>query len=165
MRFGFYSMIVAGMALLAMPAIVNACSVPVFRYALERWQPDLFQALVLYKGELSDGQKKSLEAFDRSEGKNQANLELVMVDLDDSPPPELLTLLEQQKETSLPRILLMPPPFGGAATPLWSGALEDKTALAAFNSIVDSPVRRHLRCLSGIHKKSNLLVQKDQIGK
>ncbi len=151
MRFGFYSMIVAGMALLTMSAIVNACSVPVFRYALERWQPDLFQALVLYKGELSDGQKKSLEAFDRSEGKSQANLELVMVDLDDSPPPELLTLLEQQKETSLPRILLMPPPFRGEASPLWSGALEDKTALAAFNNIVDSPVRRKIvkRLLAG----------------
>ena len=151
MRFGFYSMILAAMALLAAPLIVYACSVPVFRYALERWQPDMFQALVLYKGELNEGQKKSLEAFDRSEGKDQANLELVMVDLDDSPPPELLTLLEQQKETSLPRILLMPPPFGGAATPLWSGALEDKTALASFNNIVDSPARRKVvkRLLAG----------------
>ncbi len=151
MRFGFYSLIVAAMALLTASAIVYACSVPVFRYALERWQPDMFQALVLYKGELSEEQKKSLEAFDRSEGKDQANVELVMVDLADSPPPELLSLLEQQKETSLPRILLMPPPFGGAATPLWSGALEDKTALATFNNIVDSPVRREIfkRLLAG----------------
>ncbi len=151
MRFGFYSLIVAAVALLTATAIVYACSVPVFRYALERWQPDMFQALVLYKGELSEEQKKSLEAFDRSEGKDQANLELVMVDLADSPPPELLTLLEQQKETSLPRILLMPPPFGGAATPLWSGALEDKAALASFNNIVDSPVRKKVvkRLLAG----------------
>ena len=72
MRFGFYSIIVAAIALLAASAIVYACSVPVFRYALERWQPDMFQALVLYKGELSEEQKKSLEAFDRSEGKDQA---------------------------------------------------------------------------------------------
>ena len=66
MRFGFYSLIVAAVALLTATAIVYACSVPVFSYALERWQPDMFQALVLYKGELSEEQKKSLEAFDRS---------------------------------------------------------------------------------------------------
>ena len=150
-RFGIYSLLVAGVACLAVVTVANACSVPVFRYALERWQPDLFQALVLYKGSLSDEQKKSLEAFDRSEGKDMANLVLVMVDLDDSPPPKLLTLLEQQQETSLPRILLMPPPFRGTAEPLWSGALGDKTALAAFNNIVDSPVRRKIvkRLLAG----------------
>ena len=150
-RFGIYSLLAAGVVCLAVVTVANACSVPVFRYALERWQPDLFQALVLYKGELNEEQKKSLEAFDRSEGKNMANLELVMVDLDDSPPPELLTLLEQQQETSLPRILLMPPPFKGAAEPLWSGALGDKAALATFNNIVDSPVRRKVvkRLLAG----------------
>lgn len=142
MRFGFFSLLLALALASIWPCRAEACSVPVFRYALERWQPDLFQALVLYRGALSDEQKKSLGAFDRSEGENQANLELVMVDLDDSPPPELLTLLEQQKETTLPRILLMPPPFTGAATPLWSGGLGDKKALATFNNIVDSPVRR-----------------------
>lgn len=144
MRFGFYSLLIAVSLTAIWSGRAQACSVPVFRYALERWQPDLFQALVLYRGTLSDEQKKRIDAFDRSEGKNQANLEIVMVDLDNSPPPELLTLLEKQQQTTLPRILVMPPPFTGASTPLWSGGLDDKTALASFNNIVDSPVRRKI---------------------
>jgi len=142
---------VAALISLVSATVTNACSVPVFRYALERWQPDTFQALVLHRGSLSDEQKKLVDAFERSEGKNRANVELVTVDLDAAPPPELLSLLEKQKETGLPRILLMPPPFTGSTTPLWSGKLEDKTSLAGFNAQVDSPVRRETvkRLLAG----------------
>jgi len=151
MRFEFYSLMIAALISLFSATVTNACSVPVFRYALERWQPDTFQALVLHRGSLSDEQKKLIDAFERSEGKNRANVELVTVDLDAAPPPELLSLLEKQKETELPRILLMPPPFTGSATPLWSGKLEDKTSLASFNVQVDSPVRRETvkRLLAG----------------
>jgi hypothetical protein len=151
MRFEFYSLMAAALISLASATVTNACSVPVFRYALERWQPDTFQALVLHRGSLSDEQKKLIDSFDRSEGKRRANVELVTVDLDAAPPPELLSLLEKQKETELPRILLMPPPFTGSATPLWSGKLEDKTSLASFNAQVDSPVRRETvkRLLAG----------------
>jgi len=151
MRFKFYSLMIAALISLVYATAINACSVPVFRYALERWQPDVFQALVLHRGELSDEQKKLVDAFDRSEGKNKANVELVTVDLDASPPPELLSLLKKQKETGLPRILLMPPPFSGATTPLWSGKLEDKSSLASFDALVDSPARRETvkRLLAG----------------
>ena len=151
MRFEFYSLMAAALISLVFATVTNACSVPVFRYALERWQPDTFQALVLYRGSLSEEQKKLIDTFDRSEGKNRANVELVTVDLDAAPPPELLSLLEKQKETELPRILLMPPPFTGSAAPLWSGTLEDKTSLAGFNAQVDSPVRRETvkRLLAG----------------
>jgi len=151
MRFKFYSLMVAALISLVSATVTNACSVPVFRYALERWQPDTFQALVLHRGSLSDEQKKLIDTFDRSEGKRRANVEVVTVDLDAAPPPELLSLLEKQKETELPRILLMPPPFTGSATPLWSGKLEDKTSLAGFNTQVDSPVRRETvkRLLAG----------------
>ena len=151
MRFEFYSLMAAALISLVFATVTNACSVPVFRYALERWQPDTFQALVLYRGSLSEEQKKLIDTFDRSEGKNRANVELVTVDLDAAPPPELLRLLEKQKETALPRILLMPPPFTGSAAPLWSGTLEDKTSLAGFNAQVDSPVRRETvkRLLAG----------------
>ncbi|MEE3231375.1 MAG: hypothetical protein VX272_10110 [Planctomycetota bacterium] len=151
MRFKFYSLMVAALISLVSATVTNACSVPVFRYALERWQPDTFQALVLHRGSLSDEQKKLIDAFERSEGKNRANVELVTVDLDAAPPPELLSLLEKQKETELPRILLMPPPFTGSSTPLWSGKLEDKTSLPGFNAQVDSPVRRETvkRLLAG----------------
>lgn len=151
MRFKFYSLMLAALIPLFSATAINACSVPVFRYALERWQPDMFQALVLHRGELSEDHKKLIDAFDRSEGKKKANVELITVDLDSSPPPELLSLLAKQKETELPRILLMPPPFTGSSVPLWSGKLDDKSSVDGFDNLVDSPVRRETvkRLLAG----------------
>ncbi len=151
MRPGFFSLLAIASLVLACATRADACSVPVFRYALERWQPDLFQAIVVHRGALNSEQKKLVDAFDRSRGKNMANVELVTVDLDDSPPPELLTLIKKQDATDLPRILLMPPPFTGSPTPLWSGKLEAESSLKEFDTFVDSPARRETvkRLLAG----------------
>ena len=151
MRPGFFSLLAIASLVLPCATRVDACSVPVFRYALERWQPDLFQAIVVHRGALNSEQKKLVDAFDRSEGKNMANVELVTVDLDDSPPPELLTLIKKQDAADLPRILLMPPPFTGSPTPLWSGKLEAESSLKDFDTVVDSPARRETvkRLLTG----------------
>ena len=151
MRPGFFSLLAIASLVLACATRADACSVPVFRYALERWQPDLFQAIVVHRGALNSEQKKLVDAFDRSRGKNMANVELVTVDLDDSPPPELLTLIKKQDAADLPRILLMPPPFTGSPTPLWSGKLEAESSLKDFDTVVDSPARRETvkRLLTG----------------
>ena len=151
MRSGFFSLLAIASLVLACATSADACSVPVFRYALERWQPDLFQAIVVHRGALNSEQKKLVDAFDRSKGENMANVELVTVDLDDSPPPELLTLIKKQDAADLPRILLMPPPFTGSPTPLWSGKLEAGSSLKDFNTFVDSPARRETvkRLLAG----------------
>ena len=50
----------AGMAVLLSAAIAAACNVPVFRYALERWQNDLYHVVVFHKGELA-GEDKPIE--------------------------------------------------------------------------------------------------------
>ena len=34
---------------------VHACTVPVFRYALERWQPDAYEATLFSRGARPDG--------------------------------------------------------------------------------------------------------------
>ena len=34
-------------------SLAQACSVPVFRYALEQWRPDPFPVVVFHKGELT----------------------------------------------------------------------------------------------------------------
>ena len=70
MRPGFFSLLAIASLVLACATSADACSVPVFRYALERWQPDLFQAIVVHRGALTSEQKKLVDAFDRSKGKN-----------------------------------------------------------------------------------------------
>ena len=41
--------------------ILLACSVPVFRYALERWPPDAYEAIVLHEGPLAEQDKKIVD--------------------------------------------------------------------------------------------------------
>ncbi len=48
-------------SVLVLTSAVLACQVPVFRYALERWQPDRYQLVVLSAGELSPTQAALLE--------------------------------------------------------------------------------------------------------
>jgi len=35
---------------LAAAGVAHACQVPVFRYALERWTPDPYEAFVIHRG-------------------------------------------------------------------------------------------------------------------
>ena len=38
-----------------------ACSVPVYRYALERWWPDPYEVIVFHRGELTEQQQAILK--------------------------------------------------------------------------------------------------------
>jgi len=72
----------------------QACSVPVFRYALEQWRPDSFEVIVFHKGPLSDAAK---ELAAKVEPKNidasyTANAWVRAVDLDTSPDAALVEL-------------------------------------------------------------------------
>ncbi len=56
-------------ALLLTTLLVNhlllACDVPVFRYALERWQATVYEAVVLHEGPLTEEQKKLVEQLEQ----------------------------------------------------------------------------------------------------
>jgi len=45
-------------AFLAVAATAPACQVPVFRYALERWEADAYPVVAFHDGEMTDGQKE-----------------------------------------------------------------------------------------------------------
>ena len=45
---------------LAAAVITEACQVPVFRYALERWQPDHYQLVIVHDGNLTDEEQANL---------------------------------------------------------------------------------------------------------
>lgn len=43
--------------------VIHCCNVPVFRYALERWQRSLYTLLVLSKGELDENSISCFHLF------------------------------------------------------------------------------------------------------
>jgi len=53
-----------GLVIFALAGSVLACQVPVFRYALERWNPDQYRLLVLTDGPLNDSQRMALKKLD-----------------------------------------------------------------------------------------------------
>ena len=57
-RVGWWWWVHSGDVLGTSPVAAWCCNVPVFRYALENWQPDSYQVLVLSRGELNEAQQR-----------------------------------------------------------------------------------------------------------
>lgn len=130
--------------LFAMPA--SACSVPVFRYALERWRSDPYHVVVFHRGPLSAETQSLIEALspEGRAGALAANLQLHVVDLDGGVQPELLELWRSQETDTLPWMVVgYPQP----QAPAWSGPLTERSV----QRLLDSPIRRQIarRILSG----------------
>ena len=99
-------------ALALQSASAVACSVPVFRYALEQWQADSLQLVVFHRGELSAEHQALVSRIEPQglDAKYVANTWVKTVDLDGAQNKELLELWEQQDEEAakgLPWICLL----------------------------------------------------------
>jgi len=121
----------------------RACTVPVFRYALEQWAPDCYQIVVYYDGALSEDDRATIDWLKAriSDDKFPANLKVRIVDVsaapaEAAPPP-----------AKLPAIVVCYPMKGKNAPVVWSGPLNDNTA----RILVASPARRKVaeRILGG----------------
>ena len=62
--------------ILGTPILAWACSVPVFRYALELWPPDEYEVVLFHQGSLTEEQKQLIEGkradFDQRGGQKDA---------------------------------------------------------------------------------------------
>jgi hypothetical protein len=141
-------MLLACMLCLAWASGAAACSIPVFRYALERWPADWYELAVFYRGELAAEDRQRLEELENRCLANggEANLEVVRVNLDGKVDPDLRQLWESLGDVPTPYAVLRMPP-GGKRLTVWSGPLSELASASLF----DSPARRELarRLLSG----------------
>lgn len=122
--------------------LIWACSVPVFRYALERWPADKYSVVVFYRGELNPEHQKIVSLFDKEGTISQqaANVELRLIDLDSKPAPEDVALWKKQKSETLPLMVVRTPLPAPVPQGFWSGELsEDNVA-----KIIDSPLRQNI---------------------
>jgi len=137
----FRTLLLASLVTLA-PYQVHACSVPVFRYALERWPPDIFEIAVFHRGELSGDAKTIVEALEKASVMNDGwgNYQLKTFDLDTDLKPAVQELWKTQTEATPPWIVLLYPIRSRIQHPAWSGPLTPDSAKA----LVDSPLRRQV---------------------
>jgi hypothetical protein len=144
----------------ALPAL--ACQVPVFRYALERWQADRYQVVVLHDGPLDRVQQESVARLvaaskgEASAGKTPAGktaagdvpvasaIQVETIDVSDPPKgtdPRLLNWWKQNSPNT-PQMLVFYPPANsvGRQGPAYSGELNEGNAA----EVLDSPIRRQV---------------------
>src|SRR5204862_3995559 len=68
-------------AVLVVTAIASACNVPVFRFALERWRPDVYRVTLLHRGPLSESQREMSRPLEDAQERGSANFVLQAVDV------------------------------------------------------------------------------------
>jgi len=119
-----------------------ACSVPVFRYALERWAPDAYHVFLFTRGPLKGEAKK---VADLLEGKGLkaakvANVVVHVVDLSGEVSDEFKKLWKAAKTDKLPWMVVRYPVWSGIPVPVWSGPPSEQVA----RQLVDSPARQEI---------------------
>jgi hypothetical protein len=132
---------VLSLAGLLLGGFAIACSVPVFRYALERWRHDkrdeLFRVTVFNKGQLSPEDLATLRHLDPEDGP-RTNWFFDVVDVAGMLSPEQETLWKAQKNPTLPWAVVRGPEGDEEKPALYQGPLDR----AALTALIDSPARR-----------------------
>jgi hypothetical protein len=124
----------------------DACQVPVFRYALERWEADPFRLQVVHRNPLPPPLEKRLVEIQKELDATPppANLELEVLDLARLSEAQQMAVPGIGSLRHDPAFLLLPPKSWGAdARPI---AL--KADAATLDRILDSPARH--RCVGDL---------------
>lgn len=131
-----------------------ACSVPVFRYALEHWRSDPYQVVFFHRGELTAEQEALLNRLGPAgkAGELSANVAVIPVDLDEAKPDDPrakddLALWKEQKTDTLPWMVVRYPLSIRSTKTIWAGEPTEES----IDRLLESPKRREIaqRILKG----------------
>ena len=119
---------------------------PVFRYSLERWQPDRYEMVVMQRGPLTADEKNgSIRCAVRPRSATSPNV--ATIDLNEVAAEDQDKLLKNYKMPQLPWLIVRYPDHVDADGPAYSGPLQAD----AVRNLLDSPARTELarRLLKG----------------
>ena len=126
-----------------------ACQVPVFRYALERWNADKYEVIILHDAELSEPVRTLLDKLQAPELLAASNFEVQLMHVDKLREPRLKELWGKRTDTNSPLMVVL--------YPRTAAEVPDRVvAVEAFSEVnvdrlVRSPVREEVakRLISG----------------
>ena len=131
------------------PMLIWACSVPVFRYALDLWPPDDNEVVLFSNGPLNAEQKKLLEKIRPLETENASvpNIRIHEVNLKAEPDPRWSKWWDKNKpaDTSKPWLAVFYPASTLKIKPLWAGAFSEESVKKAFHSPARQTVAKRLQ--------------------
>ena len=129
------------------PSSAFACSVPVFRYAMERWPADYYEAVLIYRGQLTEDQKQLLNELRQEDSETEAFLNLRILEVPISIGIAEATeekvkglLMSEEFPETLPVLVLWYPWQRGRTPPVWQGPFTSSTVAA----LLQSPTRQKL---------------------
>lgn len=121
---------------------VQSCSVPVFRYALERWRPDPYKGIYIYRNEIEEKDRALLKQLKdaSSDAESPLNLLIREVDVDSFSEKKLTALLQGPVPDTLPILTIWYPGQMGKNPPIWS----EKLTPSLVRGLVQSPKRKEM---------------------
>jgi len=131
-RFMIFGLVGGIWGISACCSTASGCSVPVFRYALERWQSDRYVAQIDHRQELSDDQKSAVETinnYSRGEGGTVTNVYVNDRGISNE---------DTESQETVLRVNF--PMHCGIPVPAWTGKLTKENA----EMIVNSPARKEI---------------------
>jgi len=128
------------LAVLLWPIIAPACDVPVFRYALERWNPDPYVVVVFHREPFTSEQQSEIEELEKTGREALANVVVRKVNVSGAMPAAFQSLWKAQGDPVLPWMVVRYPANTGIEPSAWTGKLSAGIA----KSLVDSPARREI---------------------
>ena len=117
-----------------------ACNVPVFRYALERWEADPYEIVVFHSAPLTAEQQALLETLEKTGQNRLANLTVSRVDLAGEVSPPLRRLWSAQVNPRPPWMVVRYPRQTSIEPSAGAGPLSAETV----SSLLESPGRRDI---------------------
>ena len=115
----------------------HACDTPVYRYALENWQPDLYHVYVFYQGQLTEPEKQLVDNLNKNSVQygGYANYSLRTVNFDKI-SLENNVLTESIGKSTLPVIAVCYPGIQQSKASIWQKPLNE----SHVKEIVSSPL-------------------------
>lgn len=114
-----------------------ACSIPVFRYAIEKWAASKYELVIFHQGAISPENQVRIKKL-REQGAS-ANLLINLMDVSSTLEPNYKKLWEREgKDLVLPHCVLRYPEATDKTPHVWAGPLGSPK----LNTIIESPVRQ-----------------------
>lgn len=127
----------------------RACTVPVFRYALENWPADPYRALVFHRGKLDPADQAIVDWLEEQASAEGAQVNCLVrcIDLALESDQASQTRPTTTTAATLPRLVLRYPAITRVNVDLWAGPLSKPAAAR----LIHSPARREIakRLLDG----------------
>jgi hypothetical protein len=154
-------MVLAGWVVFSV-SLVSACTIPVFRFALERWESDRFLVIVYHDGRLTAEQNSAIEELSQrsSLAGGPLNIAVIRYDLTSPSPPKGLDVQPPSADGPLPWVEVRSRLDRTRSALRWQGSLADAIDQPG---VFDSPARSEIvrRILTG-HSSVWLLIAPEE---